>query len=237
MWYRLTLAARVLERPEHTWHQTTEKFDHPKVTTDPKSKAKGGWGGDAYGKGFYTTQNKEVIDGYHHESDGGKPVLDGQGRPVPKPGSYVRQHKLPRGLRLLEHDRIPPEEAQHIVDTINQRYWGGRARWEATEGHTYTYPEIEETIEMLNMSLPATVDRTLFDQDAAQGYYYLNNMLPHAGYDGMEYPAGKRHGDNIDPSKGLNVLLWNSDAVNNPREFTRQRYEDRRPPQAGEDTN
>lgn len=234
MWYRT--ADRVLEEPEVAYHSTErgedgKTFDHPIVTPDPNvspPSASRGWGGDAYGKGFYTTQNKSVVPGYT------------------KPNSVVRQQRLPRGLRLLMHDDIPLAEFQDSFQKVSQKYFEGELihpEW-ARGDKSYTYREFAKAVSLAAQSWASRGGHTdkehpgfaKFQADSnysgsyqGQGMshktYDFNNLMHGIGYDGMQYRANANwNSSEVDDSRGDNILLWDHAAINHPREFVENRF-------------
>lgn len=203
-------ATRILNKPEYTYHQTQQKYDHPIIDSNPDSKMKTvGYSGDQFGPGHYTTSNPSVIDGYKTDSDynyGGQ--------------SYTRKLRLPRGTKILEWNRIPASEAQSIGDVIHTAYRPNKRRVD------FTYQNFNE-----DGTSPETKEEKLYTLGQILNEYGLNkkepvnHLLKDMGYDVIQYSPYMHFEpqDEKNTNKGDNYLILNDQIINNPREFTKER--------------
>lgn len=95
MWYRFIKTAIELDKPLNIFHKTDKRFIDPAFSFSKDNPIKlTGYGGEAYGPGFYTSVNKYVIRGYK--------------------GRYTKIDTLPIGTRILIYNNISKEDAYKI---------------------------------------------------------------------------------------------------------------------------
>jgi hypothetical protein len=92
---------------------TKHQYDHPIIELDRAKKdeqlGEMGYGADTFGTGYYTSQNKDVIEGYKNTT----------------PDSYVRKQRLPRGTRVFLWNDVSEEDADRIIRLVSKRYYNG----------------------------------------------------------------------------------------------------------------
>jgi hypothetical protein len=193
MWYREILAAREIVDPkgERTVHQTKEMYARPTfIFDDPDASgsAQGlGTATQAFGPGHYTSQNPIVSGGY--------------AKSLPK----RRNERLPKGTRILNYDRLLPDEVVSIIDAWNKKY--------DTNYNSDQFLKITERIDPDDIRLFSsqkkiigqnmhTMARFLNDEPLLK----LNPILVSLGYDAFEYTPFENFKipDNLLPKKKEN---------------------------------
>lgn len=193
MWYREILAYREIADPkgERTVHQTKEMYARPTfIFDDPDSSgsAQGlGTATQAFGPGHYTSQNPYVSSGY--------------AKTLPK----RRNERLPKGTRILNYDRLLPNEVVSIIDACNKKY--------GTNYSSDQFLKITERIDPDDIRLFSsqkkiigqnmhTMARFLKDEALLK----LNPILISLGYDAFEYTPFENFKipDNLLPKKKEN---------------------------------
>lgn len=122
------LADRVLDKPEYTHHVTEHNYKHPIVPSNRDDTYGHGFGGDAFGKGYYTTQNKDVMSGYK----------DNLLKPI------VRRQRLPRLTKIFDYNNPSVEALKALVSLINKRVYKNSIPQESIQRilAEYTSPDV-----------------------------------------------------------------------------------------------
>lgn len=230
MWYRK--AYRVVQTPERVWHQSTAKdpFEHPIVNIDPESDvSKIGLGGDAFGKGHYTSQNPYVIFG---KRKGGPGELKQHGY-VKSIAGHLRRYKIPKGARILDYNAVPGDHAQRIHNYTARLF----------NRKLYKTFDPQQTYELTECFVghPKIWAKTLMDlgYDALEYNTFSKYEKPEVerqtvtqmqdGAEVSEPESDEEHEKRVQrvyediQKSGKNIVIFNEQMVRNPRFFTKLR--------------
>lgn len=234
MWYRLfKKAVRVITEPELTVHQTPSMYEYPVFSLDPVDDkdptSSLGAGSKVFGPGHYTSQNPFVQQGYADVvNKKSKPKRKRPAGVSPRPqGKWKKQNKtrwekLPRGMRIVQYNSIPPEHASLMINRIKEVY----------DHKAYDLDKLEKKIQN-SENITFNELKSCFNNDKE-----VFPMLINLGYDALEYESYTRSSvsRNKDESDedyekrvqrmkeaGNNILVFNRAPLVVPRIFTKSR--------------